>query len=226
MDIKENVNVKDSGINVKGKIEILDKHGNILLTKNNLVVLRGRAFILEKLFEDEENGVSATHNAIYDSDKPTRPKLRRPCLFTIGTGGAQSTGASSVASPSPFLPSYTDLKMTSQVPFISGAGQGGNTYFKQEGDNYYAKVFDSVTWGYNEASNEVFKKITLSINSNEARGYTINELGLLIGKPEYDTSGNIERIAEESLDLMTRVTFTGIPLTGSDTFTINYYLYA
>lgn len=224
MEIHENVNVKDSGINVKGKIEVFDKHGNKILTRNNLVVLRGRAFILEKLFEDD--GVDDDHDVVYGSSEK-RPKSRRPCLFTIGTGGAQSTGASSVVSPSPFLPSYTDLGMTAPVPFIKGAGQGGNTYFKTDGgDSYYAKVFDSVTWGYNEASNEVFKKITLSINANEARGYTINELGLLIGKPEYDTDGNIKGIAEESLDLMTRVTFTGIPLTGSDTFTINYYLYA
>lgn len=220
MEIHENVNVKDSGINVKGKIEVFDKHGNKILTRNNLVVLRGRAFILEKLFEDE--GVDDEYDVVYDSSKK-RLKSRRPCLFTIGTGGAQSTGASSVVSPSPFLPSYTDLGMTSQVPFITGSGEGGNTYFKHEGDSYYAKVFDSVTWGYNEASNEVFKKITLSINANEARGYTINELGLLIGKPTYSGS-NITSVTD--LDLMTRVTFTGIPLTGSDTFTINYYLYA
>lgn len=220
MEIHENVNVKDSGINVKGKIEVFDKHGNKILTRNNLVVLRGRAFILEKLFEDD--GVKNEYDVVYDSSEK-RPKSRRPCLFTIGTGGAQSTGASSVVSPSPFLPSYTDLGMTAPVPFIKGAGQGGNTYFDPKGDSYYAKVFDSVTWGYNEASNEVFKKITLSINANEARGYTINELGLLIGKPTYSDS-NITSV--ENLDLMTRVTFTGIPLTGSDTFTINYYLYA
>ena len=114
--------------------------------------------------------------------------------------------------------------MTAQVPFITGSGTGGNTYFKQEGDKYYAKKFDNVEWGYSESTNEVYKKITLTINSNEARGYTINELGLLIGKPIYNASGDIESVTD--LDLMTRVTFTGIPLTGSDSFTINYYLYA
>lgn len=221
MDIKENIALKDSGINIKGKVEILDKFGNVLLRKNNLVVQRGRAFILEKLFEDSKD---KNHNAIYDRNNHTRPILRRPCLFTIGTGGAQSTGNSSVSSPSPFLPSYSDIAMTAQVPFITGSGTGGNTYFKQEGDKYYAKKFDNVEWGYSESTNEVYKKIILTINSNEARGYTINELGLMVGKPSYNASGDMVTVTD--LDLMTRVTFTGIPLTGSDSFTINYYLYA
>lgn len=219
IDIKENINISDKkNYSLRGRINIFNKFGDLILEKDNLVVQRGRAFILEKLFESSNDSKLTVP---YDNGE--RPIGRIPCLFTIGTGGAQVTGNSSVSSPSPFLPSYSDIGMTSQVPFIS-SGTGGNVYFKQEGTNYYAKKIDSVSWGYSESTNEVFKKLTLNINSNEARGYTINELGLLIGKPTYDNNGNMTNVTH--IDLMTRVTFTGIPLTGADSFVIEYYLYA
>lgn len=100
-DIIEYLKVNDTkALTVlRGHVNIVDKFGNIILDKDNLVVFKGREFILNKLF-------SGINNV---------PEENRVIMaYGVGDGGTGTETTGTNVSPSPFLPSYTDTKLMSQ----------------------------------------------------------------------------------------------------------------
>ena len=219
---------------LRGHVTIRDEFGNIILDKDNLVVLRGRSYVLEKLFND-----------------PLDPDLsgyvtnlnRVPCLFKIGCGGADL--GSNPADP--YVPVYDDEDLAQPVPFVIEDGskhqsadkannpsiietmneKDKNTYYlpvnRDDGQTeYYGKIFEAKPqWVFNKNTNEVYKKIMLRVDNTEARGYSINELGLVIGEYNSDTNEYLDA------ELMTRITFSTIYLNqASRYFTVEYNIYA
>lgn len=231
--MKDKYNVsQNSGSFMKGKVIFRDEEGNILLEKDNLIVLRGRTFALEKLF-NKTIDVNLAPNY-------TRNLNRSICLFKIGTGGTP------IDQPfNPFVPAPTDMNLAAEVPFITidndgvddidtsvyrTLGEGDDMRYYDgrvdSGDSsikrYYAKAFDIVPeWNYNTSPDEVFMKVTLRIAAKDARGKYINELSLLLasynaGTNTYTDIEPFSRICFDTESLKNR----------TKTILIDYMIYA
>lgn len=234
LPINDGANVKDHVKVLRGEIKIFDEWDNCVIEKDNLVVLRGRTFVLESLFNESlDTAVSGYKNNLN----------RVPCLFKIGCGGADVT-----SNPAdPFVPVYDDEDLTQPVPFViqdpnkfldttkaanpsiidTMTATDQATYYlpitRSTGETeYYGKIFEtSPQWVFNKSTNEVYKKVVLRVEASEARGYDVNELGIVLA--EYVSATNSHADAE----LMTRVTFPTIFLnTPSRYFTVEYNIYA
>ena len=224
---KNNVPVVQTGM--RGVVEFRDADNNLIFKKKNTIVLRGRTFVLEKLFgtEIDEHMSAATAT----KDAYLRGLSRSLCLFSCGTGGTPSN------SPfNPIPPGADDQKLAAAAPFrvVYGQDFGGTTstiptlpadialdyphlkslkassgFYNSE---FYYKTFDSLTWGLDRTTNEVYRKIRLSIieddfrtireRANEyKREILINELGLFMAQKNVD--GTINGTPE----LFSRITF-------------------
>lgn len=205
---------------IRGKIRIKDEFGNIVLEKDNLVVLRGRTYALETLFKDPIDPTVSGYKVNMN---------RSIVLFKIGSGGADIKSTPF----QPFTPLYSDEDLAIPVPFVVEDPKKYETPEKENNPSiiesmndkqkhkyylpsirnngtteYYGKVFEvKPQWVFNKETNEVYKKIMLKVDSNEARGYLVNELGLVFA--EYDAKNNLYKDAE----LFSRVTFDSESLT-------------
>ena len=224
---KNNVPVINTGM--RGEVEFRDSENNLIFKKKNTIVLRGRTFVLEKLFGTEIDEYLSAATATKDAYQ--RGLSRSLCLFSCGTGGTPSN------SPfQPIPPGYDDQKLAAAAPFrvVYGEDFGGTTstiptlpadvsatyphvktlkassgYYNSE---FYYKVFDEMTWGLDRATNEVFRKIRLSIKEDDfrtireraneyKREILVNELGLFFALKNVD--GTINGTPE----LFSRITF-------------------
>jgi hypothetical protein len=209
-----------------------DEKGNIILEKENLIVLRGRTFALEKLFNDV-----ITVGSGYDQDLN-----RQIVLFKIGSGGADVTNDPF----NPYTPNFADEDLASEIPFIivdpdkmadpAKAANPSifvtlpsgyeNIYYDKRTvgtvDSYYAKKFETAPeWYFNKLTNEVYKKVTLAIAVQDARDEYINELSLLLAN--YDNVGN----AYNNIELFSRICFDTESLVNhTKQIIIEYYIYA
>jgi hypothetical protein len=221
---------------LRGKVVLKDELGNVLFTKWNLIVLRGRVFALESMF-----GVVNTESSYrHESDKQL-------LCFGIGTGGALE------ASPfNPVSPGFNDRDLANRVPFMtinstdpipngsaypvnasasvfSSFVTGEEAIYKDprvpttpavlSGEtvySYYLKKFDAPTWHIDTTTNETYLKAILNIGTRDARGKNINELGLYFTTASYTYP-----------ELFSRITFhTESLATLTKNFTIEYYIYA
>lgn len=205
---------------LRGHVKVKDKAtGKLLVEKDNIITLRTRLFVLKNLFgEDLVNDESQGYI--------NNPR-RKICLFKIGQGGADIE-----SSPfQPFIPKFSDEDLAKPVPFVSVSPDKNldpdleaNPSIRESltedeekiyhlpyhrpdmSVSYYAKKFDSSSLkiAFNKDSNELYAHLTLSINPNEARGYYINEFGLVLAEEVYfklDSKGNTidnERISLEA----------------------------
>lgn len=231
---------------LKGHIVIRDAlTGEILEEKDNLIVQRGRSYVLEVLTNLKP---SVTSGFITN-------KNRALYLFKIGNGGADIES-------SPFesiVPKFSDLDLYNPVPFIivdpnkNGTENESNPSYVTELrpedkkkyflpvesiDNttrYYGKIFDPDTERLyiNKSSGETYVHFTLSITPKEARQMVINEIGLVLAEPIYE---HPEAETEEEKgaiinfkdpEIFSHVTFDSISLTSTKSGVIfDYYIYA
>lgn len=239
MQFNDSFGFKDGITHLKGHVKIYhikDEFENLIIEKDNLITLRGRSYALEQLFKEPINGSGLVNTN------------RVPCLFKIGSGGADigQNGANGLPF-NPYIPSFDDTDLGNPVPFLSIdpaknsnelsennpsivtelAESDLNTYFlpketRSGVSSYYGKIFEAgSSYVYDQSRNTVFRKIELKVTQQEARGNLINELGLVIA--ELDTTNHIAKDAE----LSTRVTFPSIALTDLNShIRVEYYLYA
>ena len=229
----------DSSKGLRGHLVIVDNEtGKVVVDKDNLVLMRGRTFALEKLFSTVSD-----FNPSYNKTNLDQKKI---CLFKVGKGGCVEGEPFTVKetinpldtdlySPVPFrilptgsdpLPNYADLK--------NYEANDGNTY-----NAYYCKRFDDISWVYNETSNdEVAIRLTLNIteddlktviikDENNLTGYTrstfINELGLCIANINPATN----EIVNGTIELVTKICFSSEPYFNPlKSSTLYYYIYA
>lgn len=210
---------KDSTAGLGGVVEIRDAEtGALLVRRKNIFVLRGRTFLLEKLFNDQ---VAADSGYIQNL-------ARKINLFRIGSGGTPE------GSPfAPIPPSPLDMNLATPIAFRSVHQDDVDTHLTEEEQSiyhepmvdgvdstithYYAKTFEQLTppLVLNKATNETYRLITLMLSEKDCREQFINELGLCISTDEF---GDIE--------LFSRLTFSTEHMTGNKSLLISYYTYA
>ena len=248
MTLKENnISLKDISEVIKGKstllhgrVEMFDNEtGELIFRKNNLVLLRGRTFALEKMF-DTPNTLDMGYNV-------TDLASKKICLFKIGNGGADP------ANPFTLLAGVVNPNNTSlvnEIPFvISNEGEEKpEKYFDLKAMNdgtsnnaYFAKTFDSYEYFMNtNTEDEVGVKLTISLEPEDfattpikdENGYTtytrstfINEIGLCIGNVVTDSDGKMTDV--QNVELISHLTFSSEPYTSPlKSSTVYYYLYA
>lgn len=229
-----------------GIVKMVDKStGRTCFQKrHNLIVLRGRTFALEKLFNDTIESFGVNNGVLpYISDLD-----RKVLAFGVGKGGAPAsdpfapyavppTGANGVALAQPVPFRLHDTAMDSSgdpmlyVPSGEIANYGGAAAIQNRDTQfyYYMKQFDSrdPVWMFDEAKNTVFKQITMSITADDCRSATsnwINELCLYLGKVGgADLRGGI---AFTNPEMFSRITFPTEFLSANKALEIIYNVYA
>jgi hypothetical protein len=218
---------KDFVNNITGRT--LFKH------RHNLIVLRGRTFALEKLFDDP---IGSNGGGSYISD------LNRKIIgFRVGKAGTPAGDPFAPIAPSPL-----DLNLGERVPFrlhdTDSIGEGDpRTFIPPEeisnyGDPtivdpaktlYYMKHFDNrdPEWVWDDTTNEVYKKIMLSITNNDCRtevANRIDELSLITARYNgLDIHGASIFVNPE---IFSRITFPSEFLSGDKGLEIEYRIYA
>jgi hypothetical protein len=218
-----------------------DESGQVILDKDNLIVMRGRTFALEKMF-----GSANTLDSGYNTTNLDSKKI---CLFKVGCGGCIEGQPFNVL---PVVPSDS-TELGEEIPFrlVMDGQDAPSGYYdvKAVGEDglkgYYAKEFDSIEWskeipeGTNtEDDDEVCVKLTLKITeedfktvvSTDENGLTeytrntfINEIGLCIANPVKNDIAN----RMDNIELATRLCFESEPyMNATKSSTIFYYIYA
>lgn len=232
--LKDKYNLDENNFNkLRGHVILRDAlTGEIIEEKDNLITLRARSFVLELLF-----GLNAPEGYINNKD-------RTVCLFNIGSGGADLQ-----ASPLEAIsPKFSDTGMYSEIPFVIVSDlketlpeyqanpsiieelneEQKKTYYlpKEQPDGsvrYYAKVFekDSERLKLDKNNGVVYWHGTCRITPQEARGFVLNELGLILA--HYDEERNAYTDAEQ----FSHITFSSIALTSlNNGILIEYLVYA
>lgn len=126
ININEEVKNKDkyklNNTGMKGEIEILNDLGEVIFKKSNLILIPGRRFVLEKLFNVKSSDYTfpdlrkqlgipdlPKNERIPESSMPVREKC--VCLLSVGIGGSGLTLGDV------YHPSYSDLKLKQPIPF-------------------------------------------------------------------------------------------------------------
>ena len=228
-----------------GIVTMKDDTGRVCFSRrHNLIVLRGRTYALEKLFNDtiDSNGVNGGRRP-YISDLD-----RKIIAFGVGKGGTPSSDPFAPYAPPPIGPNGVGLAQ--QVPFrlhdsamsVSGdplvyiphnemANYGGAEAVEGSTSQhmYTLKHFDSrdPTWMFNENENTVYKQIKMSITANDCRTSAsnwINELSLFFARPAgMDPRGGVSFANPE---MFSRITFPTEFLSANKALEIVYNVYA
>lgn len=239
---KESMQSNGAETVLKGIVSIKDNTGRTVFSRrNNLILLRGRTFALEALFNDNigAEGVSSGTN-------PYLSNLDRSISgFVVGRSGTASPSA-------PFDPKAVEPRdrwLSSEIPFrvhdtaadesqpdifipdseknLYSSGRAGSTSTQRE---YYMKRFDNFdpTWNFDETTNEVYKLITMSISAHDCRTLVdpiINELGLVIAQNlgTTDASGMPEFT---DIELFSKIHFPSEYLAEGKSLSIEYLVYS
>ena len=211
--ITDGMNITDLPMDmeqVHGHVTVRDSDtGEVLLSKDNLVLMRTRVWLFEQLFKTD-----APSSLNY-----TKDNARSIAFFSIGSGGADVN-----ANPfAPFVPKFSDIELGQRVPFVtidpdkannsesqanpsivsSLTSQQQNMYYmpvpNSDGTTpYYAKRFKGATpdnmfgssagWVIDNYSGKVAFSLSMNIDKSEARGNVINEIGLWMAS--YNKSAN------------------------------------
>jgi len=226
----------------KGHVVVVDDiSGETVLEKDNLVLLRGRAFALEKMFEKENNirGFNQTNLA-----------SKKICLWKAGRGGCVAGEPFNLLSIDPDATALGE-----EVPFIAVKdgtqrpegyyGEVTKAVSDKYGDSYtyyYAKTFENIEWVTNTNEygkmDEVALKITLKITEDDfknvlvydendnvtfTRSTFINEIALCIANPV--KTNVVDRM--DNIELATRLNFESEPyFSNLKSATVYYYIYA
>ncbi|QQO92452.1 hypothetical protein CPT_Machias_058 [Staphylococcus phage Machias] len=227
---------------IKGIVKFTNpKTGELIHQEENLVLMRTRVWILEKLFGQ---GIPSNYNG-------DETEGRTICLFSVGSGGADVNNSAFT----PYTVKFSDQKLNRPVPFVVENPDKENSdltannpsmieelseqqkkkYYlsedKQDGTtSFYGKRFTNATKdkplgeskGFiidNEDGSVAFS-LKMSVEPDECRGSIINELGLWLAKYNEDTN------KFDGTELATRLTFDSRSLKNlSDGLDIEYIIY-
>ena len=172
---------------------------------------------------------------------------RKLCLFKIGSGGADVNG-----SPfTPYVPQFNDIDLAQPVPFkIENINKDAvfedrsnpsvvksltdeeklKYYLKDTYEDgtakYFGKKFESTSkgWLIDKNTGSIAYSLNLLIDSTDARGFLINELGLVLAKETFNSSNQVT--THTRVNLGSRVTFDTKSLSDLSTnFEIEYIIY-
>ena len=202
--------LQDGVEQVHGRVIVKDADtGEVLMDKENLVLMRTRVWLFEQLFK-----VDAPASLNY-----TKDDKRSITFFSIGSGGADIN-----ANPfAPFVPKFSDVELGQRIPFVtvdpdkannaesqanpsivsSLTSAQKNVYYMPAPNSdgttpYYAKRFKGATadnmfgsstgWVVDNYSGKIAFSLAMNIDKSEARGNVVNEIGLWMAT--YNKSSN------------------------------------
>jgi len=216
---------------LRGIAVFKDTDGKVLLVKKNLVVLRGRTFSLEKIFDLDLDGSFAAITPEYVGNRS-----RHICLFKIGSGG---TLPSDPFNPIVVQPGERDLAEAKS--FRTLVPDLGDVFTAEEAERYYGEIITSggpdgdvydyylkrinlsnnftPEWNFDIATNTTAVKVTLKIDNGDASGQLINELGLYIAQVGAGPTFT-------DVEMISRLTFDTEPMSTNKEVTIEYYIFA
>jgi hypothetical protein len=229
-----------------GIVSMKDKAtGKVVFQKrHNLIVLRGRTFALEKLFNDTIDTFG-----VNDGVRPYISDLDRKVIaFSVGKGGAPASDPFAPYAPPPI--GVNGVGLAQRVPFrlhdTAKATSGDPLLYIPSGEMgnyggaeaivgqstqfyYYLKHFDSrdPVWMFDEAKNTVYKQITMTLTADDCRTATsnwINELCLYFSRVGgSDVRGGVNFANPE---MFSRITFPTEYLSANKALEIVYNVYA
>jgi hypothetical protein len=228
-----------------GIVTMTDETGRVVFSeRKNLIVLRGRVFALEKLFND---GIDTF--GVNGGLQPYITDLNRQIIsFGVGKGGAPASDPFAPYAPPPT--GANGVALANRVPFrlhdtsksasgdpllyvpggeIGNYGGAENIVGQPTQFYYYMKHFDSrdPVWFFDEAKNQVYKQITMSVTPNDCRTSTsnwINELCLYFSRVAgVDARGGVSFANPE---MFSRITFPTEYLSANKALEVQYNVYA
>lgn len=235
---KDNIKIKNRDIELRGRVVIIDDlSGEVVLDKNNLVLLRGRTFALEKMF-GITNELGYGYNTANFIDK-------KICLFKVGNGGCVEGQPFNIDNTQIYPDART---LTNAIPFrlqIPGENKPEGYYDLQPlndgtgNEGYFAKTFEKIEWVKSDiTADEVGLKLTLKINEDDfktikdtdengivyyKRATYLNEIGLCIANPVKNDTTDVMK----NIELCTKLAFESEPYYNQlKSSTILYYIYA
>lgn len=125
IELDDNFNLVDSkdlqylkgGHVLRGEVEVKNELGEVMFKKHNLIVIQGRLFVLEKIFNinrpiklptlSEQLGLP--ENSVPRVDGPNKEEA--VCLFTVGNGGSELTFGDV------HTPNFKDVNLFNPIPF-------------------------------------------------------------------------------------------------------------
>jgi len=141
---KRDENSKKPVVGLHGEVEIRNQFGRVLQKKSNIILLGGRRFTLEKLFNVEapRNKRVEIDNDIYNLDHPSEidPNVPGPvqarcvCLWGVGIGGSGDTFGSVK------VPTEKEYNVYEQIPFRYVSSSGSADAEVKETKKYYLRV--------------------------------------------------------------------------------------
>lgn len=244
LNIEEFLKMTEGLSCLKGVIKITDVETGESIEKNNLVLLRTRLIVLLGLFKPDNVQELEERNGYIHNDN------RKVCLFKIGSGGAdvQATALqpfvpkfndTDLAKPIPFIitspdkyldPDYEknpSVFFPSTTEFDKKMRETYHCPVKNVDDTvyYYAKTFDdnSMRIIFNKEVNELYAHMTLSIDAIDSRGYSVNELGLLLAEQRYfKIDGDMNRVTEAGQEVSISVDEYNALQTGKENYILGY----
>jgi len=218
--------------------------GKVLFEKDNIIVLRGRVFALEKLFHDEitDSTVSLpSESPIYQSGLD-----RKVVAFGVGKGGADITNPFEPFAPEPNL--VAGRMLADQIPFryhdetrpddgplvhipVEERDNYGGGISSGDGVDYMLKHFDQrdPSWVFSDDLNEVYKKIQLFITKDDCRTQPsnwINELGLYFALYDSANLDSNDCSIFQNYELFSRITFPTEYMSPEKEIAIEYRIYS
>jgi hypothetical protein len=245
-DERVNRRQRRAGPWVAGYVTLRDETGRVVFqNRPNLIVLRGRTFALERIF-NSPIGINGVNSGLvpYISDVN-----RQVIAFGVGSGGAPAGDPFAPYAPPPT--GSAGVALSQAVPFrlhdTSQAGGGNALNYIAPLDIvdyatgvpvtgqptqtlYYMKRFDVLdpAWYFNETANTVYKAVMTTISENDCRTGTtsnqINELCLYFGRlGTLDANGANTVVSPE---MFSRITFPTEYFSGTKALTFEYRIYA
>ena len=223
-DLKEILTTaKKNSSFLRGEAEFYNEHGDLLFKKHNLIVLPGKVFALEKLFNvkcsmnipDLKTSMGVPPNSILGDNEATGPiKEKAVCLFCVGVGGSELTFGDVIR------PKFRDTELNSMIPFryvdvnndLSEL-EKEKYYFRVETENnkiaYFLKKFDTepsikvkrigtdidADLSVQDEDFDVYVEMELKIDVNDVREYF--EAGEGLEKARYNEIGLVYGVKPE-----------------------------
>lgn len=235
-EIREKITTeRGSGTFFDTEVEFQNEFGETLMKKKNLIVLRGRTFALEKIFNKNLKKSGLPYNADVPEASPAAG--RKVCLFSVGLGGSGLTFGDV------YKPIFSDLAVSQPLPFRyvdigMDLGLEASKYVGKQvlgtKEGYFLKKFEAEPvfkhGGDSGDEDEVYIELKLKVNKDDLREYAIanggledcrmNELSLFFALENPD--GTFSQI-----EMFSRLTFNNEPM-DNETRELNifYRIYA
>lgn len=188
---------RKSGSFMVGEVETRNELGELLFKKSNIILIGGRRFTLEKLFNITPNPAQRiTLNSLFhvnEAEPPYNGVGPRPgravCLFGVGRGGSNLTFGSVKA------PTAREYNLYDQVPMRYVLKSDDLT--AEERKKYYLKVEEGDHYAYYLKTFELAPRLVMKVGDQE---YVPD---LSDNNPIDDTSGAI--IDREDVDVYVEI---------------------